>query len=393
MSIESNLPTMVEEMGDLPSTSLSSSSDEPLAISMGLTGRNGAMKDALLGAYGGNATTENAVDLGLQWLIRNQGRDGSWTLRGPYADGSTQANRLAATSMALIAFAGAGHTHRAGKYKEHVAKALKELLKWQDNDGSFSPDGRVPDQHMAYSHAQATIALCELYGMSRDYDLKKAAQLAVNYAQDWQDQEKGGWRYYPRTDSDLSVTGWYVMALISARMAGLSTDEQVLKKANKFLDTVAGDNGSVYYYIDYAIPSNVESITVDLPMTAEGLLCRMYLGWTPSDPKVRRGANYLSQHPVSIDVSDRNYYYWYYATQTMHHLGDPMWSNWNNIMRETLPDLQVKTGKETGSWPPQGDPHGSIGGRLYSTCLSIYCLEVYYRHLPLYNAKSHRTLN
>ena len=52
-------------------------------------------------------------------------------------------------------------------------------------------------------------------------------------------------------------------------------------------------------------------------------------------------------------------------------------------MKEALPSLQIQAGRERGSWPPQGDPHGAAGGRLYSTVLSILCLEAYYRHMPL----------
>jgi hypothetical protein len=56
-------------------------------------------------------------------------------------------------------------------------------------------------------------------------------------------------------------------------------------------------------------------------------------------------------------------------------------------MREILPNKQEKKGPEMGSWHPTGgkaDQWGYHGGRLYVTCLSIYILEVYYRHLPLY---------
>jgi hypothetical protein len=53
-------------------------------------------------------------------------------------------------------------------------------------------------------------------------------------------------------------------------------------------------------------------------------------------------------------------------------------------MRRVLPENQVKEGKERGSWDSRGDPYGYQGGRLYCTCLCIYMLEVYYRHLPLY---------
>jgi hypothetical protein len=65
----------------------------------------------------------------------------------------------------------------------------------------------------------------------------------------------------------------------------------------------------------------------------------------------------------------------------------PAWQKWNNVMRKLLPEKQETTGRERGSWDPQGDRWGSpsYGGRLYVTCLSIYILEVYYRHLPLYH--------
>jgi hypothetical protein len=53
-------------------------------------------------------------------------------------------------------------------------------------------------------------------------------------------------------------------------------------------------------------------------------------------------------------------------------------------MREEVPRNQVKTGPERGSWNPADDRWGNHGGRLFVTCLSIYMLEVYYRHLPLY---------
>jgi hypothetical protein len=53
------------------------------------------------------------------------------------------------------------------------------------------------------------------------------------------------------------------------------------------------------------------------------------------------------------------------------------------VLREKLPAEQVKDGVERGSWNPQGDDWASAG-RLYVTCLSVYMLEVYYRHLPIY---------
>ena len=62
----------------------------------------------------------------------------------------------------------------------------------------------------------------------------------------------------------------------------------------------------------------------------------------------------------------------------------PDWQKWNGVMRQLLPENQEKRGAERGSWDPAGDRWGSAGGRLYVTCLSLYVLEVYYRHLPIY---------
>ena len=39
-----------------------------------------------------------------------------------------------------------------------------------------------PHHHRLYAQAQATIAICELYGMTKDEKFKKPAQLALDYA-------------------------------------------------------------------------------------------------------------------------------------------------------------------------------------------------------------------
>src|SRR5829696_8969888 len=82
------------------------------SIGLALTGREAGAKKALLTAYGGDATTESAVIAGLEWLKKQQMKDGGWSLTGPYPDGSSVENRLSATAMALLAFQGYGSTHK-----------------------------------------------------------------------------------------------------------------------------------------------------------------------------------------------------------------------------------------------------------------------------------------
>ncbi|MEM8864044.1 MAG: prenyltransferase/squalene oxidase repeat-containing protein [Planctomycetota bacterium] len=345
------------------------------AIGVALSGREPGMRRVLLDAYGGTASTEAAVMAGLHWLARNQRSSGEWSLKGPYSHGSNVDNTEAATAMALLAFQGRGFTHRgdpAEEFTRVVQRGWKRLLQSQNDDGLFFQEG--PEHHRFYTHAQCTIALCELYGMTRDDELRDPAQLAIDYLVKTQ-ASRGGWRYSPGSGSDLSVTGWVVMALQSARMAGIEVPSITFDNVRAFLDAVAHDGGSQYAYMVREGPR--------LPMTAEGLLCRQYLGWRHDDPRLERGVSLLIDELPEWE-NGRNVYYWYYATQVCHHMEGDAWRQWNNVMRQVLPENQVKRGRERGSWNPRGDRHGNTAGRLYVTCLSIYSLEVYYRHLPIY---------
>ncbi len=354
----------------LNATSATSDIQAP-SIGMALSGREKGAKSALLAAYGGTATTEAAVRDGLLWLKKQQKPDGSWSLMGPYDGHAGVENVCSATSMALLAFQGHGDTHKEGEFKDVVKKGWDAMLKMQDADGNFVRDSAL-HQHL-YAQAQATIAVCEIYGMTKDEKFKAPAQKALDYALNAQAPE-GGWRYEPKIDSDVSVTGWFVMALQSGLMAGLEVPSPNLSKINEYLDRCQYEGGARYAYQ----PGRQETVV----MTAEGLLCRMYLGWKHDDERIKRGVEYLLVNPVNY--TDQNVYYWYYATQVLHHYEGPEWQRWNTIMRQEVPSHQVKSGAEKGSWSPSDDRWGTRAGRLYQTCLSIYMLEVYYRHMPLY---------
>ncbi len=346
----------------------------PTTIGLAFTGREPGMKEALLKSSGGTGKTENAVALGLRWLASKQQKNGLWSLSGPYEDGSRTENVEAATAMALLAFQGAGYTPDGRSdepYTRVVRRGWDALLARMEEDGRFFKD--VPSSHKLYTQAQCTIALCELYAMTGDEGYFDAAQKAVDYCVKIQSPQ-GGWRYEPGSDSDMSVTGWFVMALQSARMAGIEVPSPVFDRIQTFLDSVAREEGSRYAY------RVTDGAT--LPLTAEGLLCRQYLGWQRNDPRLNAGVEYLLANLP--DWNKRNVYYWYYATQVLHHMEGKPWRTWNEEMRKLLPEQQVTRGRERGSWHPGGDRWGSEGGRLYVTCLSIYILEVYYRHLPLY---------
>lgn len=345
------------------------------SIGLEFSGRDEGIKKTMLKAYGGTALTEEAVKEGLSWLARQQRTRGSWSMAGPYKNGSRAENEEAATAMALLAFQGAGYTPNGNKseaFSRVVARGWKSLLRSQREDGSFL--GNLTDpRHQLYTQALCTIALCELYGMTRDEEYREPAQRAVDYCVKHQSPE-GGWRYEPGIDADLSVTGWFAMALQSARMAGIEVPSPTYDAITKFLNSVQFEEGSLYAY--HVGDGATQAVT------AEGLLCRQYLGWKHDDKRLRGGVDYLLANLPQWDR--RNVYYWYYATQVCHHMEGADWQKWNGVMRQLLPENQEKRGAERGSWDPAGDRWGETAGRLYVTCLSLYTLEVYYRHMPVY---------
>lgn len=373
--LELNVPALSPSLSPAKATEELGANLAGMAVEHGLSGRSGSMKGALLAKFGGNATTEAAVKAGLKWLAYNQLADGGWSLQRPYNDGAANEDRTAATAMALNAFLGAGHTHQSGEYKEVVDRGLRFLLRRQDKEGFFAKG--EPSHNQMYSQAIATITVCEAYGLTSDSNLKVAATRAIKFAE-WSQGRQKGWRYEPREDSDLSVTGWYMMALMTGKMAGLEPSEKVIRSVSDYLDSVQHDYGARYAYQRPEPPS--------LSMTAEGLLCRQYLGWPASHPALQRAIE-LDLLPNAPSTKDEIYsvYYWYYATQVLHHVGGKAWDAWNEKMRVTLPALQRKKEPEIGSWDPKDDQFGASGGRLYTTCFCIYCLEVYYRHLSLYD--------
>ena len=59
------------------------------------------------------------------------------------------------------------------------------------------------------------------------------------------------------------------------------------------------------------------------------------------------------------------------------------WQKWNAAARDLLVETQHTDGPLEGTWDPR-DSYEQQGGRLYATSLRLLMLEVYYRHLPLF---------
>ena len=351
--------------------------------------------------HGGTPATERAVELGLEYFARYQSAAGHWSLDRPSEpNGNAAAGGLmnadtAATGLALLSFLGAGYTHQEGKYRDTVRRGLDWLRANQHSDGRlYSANTDRHESARMYGHGIASIAVCEAYGMTRDEELRLAAESAVSFILGAQHPARGGWRYIPGQESDTSVSGWQLMALKSARMAGLDVPAEAWEKVSHWLDTARSAEGSQYVYNPHASDNDAQRLgrLPSLAMTAEGLLMRFYLGWDGEHPAAISGADYLGENLPQLGRAERplrDTYYWYYATQVMFQMRGHRWQAWNERMRPILVEGQELEGPLAGSWDPWSplrDRWASAGGRHYVTALNLLTLEVYYRHLPLFRA-------
>lgn len=352
------------------------------------SGRRGAVKESLLRSEGGTPESERAVAAGLEWLSRHQFPDGRWRLdchemckgEGCRPEPAMETD-TAATGLALLPFLGAGHSpNQAGRYRAQVERGLEWLITHQKPNGDLHVGGEF--NSWLYSHAIGTMALCEAYGLTQAKNLREPAQRAVNFIAAAQNSSNGGWRYSPGMLGDTSVFGWQILALRSARLAGLVVPKDSITKAKRYLDLAAADKSRT----SYAYQPGMRATPV---MTAEALLTRQYLGWPRDFPALLKGVDLVFTH--LINSQERNIYYWYYATQLLHNMQGPAWKQWNTQVRDTLVAMQVTLpGCERGSWDPL-EPvpdRRARAGRHYLTCLSLLSLEVYYRYLPLYRQDS-----
>jgi len=327
---------------------------------------------------GATKESEAAVDLGLEWLAKVQLEDGHWedgvTVAGlaqaqaaQKGEGNPRVRRARArysvgyTSLATLAFLGAGHTHTGkGKYAKTVQKALDWLIKHQDPMGKFSIS-------RFYEQGLATMVLCEAYGMTKDKRLRVPAQKAVDCIA-LNMGPNGGYGYGGPGD-DTHVTSFQVMGLKSGKLAKLQVPKKTFDKLKAYYNGALGKDGTTGY------SANAGRGRPRATRTAVGLFCRMFLDCGSKTPKSELIAEVL--HEVGPQVS--NVFQTYNGTYAMFQMGGVYWKRWNEKFRDPVIKLQIKEGLEKGSWPKLS----AWGGELLSTSINIMSLEVYYRYLPV----------
>jgi Prenyltransferase and squalene oxidase repeat len=386
---------------------------------------------------------------GLRWLARHQNADGSWSTLGlrdhcsadqPCADPKQAWNHNydeGLTGMALLAYLGAGFSHESKQWlldpithqRWQVGEVVKKGLRWlkerQNTDGSFSRD-----RAFLYNEALATLALTEAYGLTQHPFWHESAQRGIEFLERAQrpnpsGQGLWGWRYASRQeieakypggsldetgkkelfDSDLSVTGWCVMALKSAQLSKLAVEPGALEGALAFTKWVSTPEGLAGYLDAKGAGAKVSGVDDQYTyhcgsMSALAMCVRAFTAHDPADGFLEPAAKRLvSDLPKQgKDGLETDYYYWYYGSLALHQFDGPdsprhsnrYWGPWNEAMVEVLKATQNHDPKSChdGGWLIP-DRWSHSGGPVYATAINVLTAEVYYRYANAFGGRRH----
>ncbi|MBN2712178.1 MAG: terpene cyclase/mutase family protein [Planctomycetes bacterium] len=310
----------------------------------------------------------------LNWLAAHQEPSGNWSCEKYGGAG----HDTSVTAMAVLAFLANGNGPGAGKFCKNVEKGVEWLLSQQDASGRVGPH--------RYEAAFGTMALAEAYGMSNNSwkkKLKDPAQRAIDYAVASQ-CTAGGWDYAPKSKrNDTSVTGWWVMAIKSAKVAGLHVEKGVFEKALAYMQAATTNEGSVSYAGDYAAVGNVKAGGGSIRMSAVSLTCQYFLGGNVNDPKF--GGALRKVAPQGMNADKLDFYLWYYQGLGLLHRGPRSgeWKNFAGNVKVAIYGTQINKGKyeeNRGSWNPDTDPYGAKWGRVGQTAIGALILSLPWRY-------------
>jgi hypothetical protein len=326
--------------------------------------------------YLGTPESEAAVNAGLAYLAAHQQADGHWSSGGYPSD-------TGITGLCLLSFLAAGHQPNRGRYGLAMSEAVDWLAKCVQRGGQYTPPGFInagqgSGQPM-YGHGFATLALCEIFGMTHRKDLKPKIEAAVRLIEDSQTDDPGnvraygGWRYQPmKGDADISVTVVQVLALRAARNAGTRVSQATIDRAIGYMRRCSNymSDGGFNYQIGQQLSGPARTGAGILSLTMAGL---------KDSPECQGGIRYLETHRLGSgnDWPYREHYYYtlYYITQAMYQIGGEHWRQWYPMIRDRL----LRERSADGSWSA-----GSEAGPEYATAMSVLVLQVPAGLLPIY---------
>ena len=345
------------------------------------------------------ARLDGSVARALTWLAGKQQRDGSFP---------TLAHRQpGVTSLALLAFAAHGHLPGTGPYGEQLSRAVDYVLSCQKPSGILAlaaPAGTTLSRNTphelgvaaSYNHAIGSLSLSELYtiqGAERAKKLQSVIEQSLEMSltmQNWPKQreiDRGGWRYVNRfqnIDSDLSLTGWELMFLRSAKNAGFDVSQEPIDEAVAYIRRCFTPRYSTFNYT--AVQDDQRSRGV----SGAGVLALAHAGYHNSEEALKTG-DWILQHNFDrynqIETftqtghyKDRYHYSVFNCCQAMYQLGGRHWELFFPRTATTLMNNQ----QNDGSWPRESNDNEREYGDCYTTALVVLALGAPNQLLPIF---------
>ena len=340
---------------------------------------------------------DTSVERGLEWLATQQKADGSFK--------SIETGQPAVTALCVMAFLAQGKTTSDREYGPVISKAIDFICAQQKRNGLLSaispnavpiPRGSVAQHEQLtpaiYNHAIGSLALAEAYGQCTGEQSKRVAGVvekalsATLEMQSWRKhrRDKGGWRYLCKPhpeDSDLSVTGWMVMFLRSARNAGFDVPTESVDKAVAYMESCFQKQTGTFCYVS-RYPKSVTRA-----MVGAGVLAMAHAGKHKSE-MAKKASDYILKcdftkfnHEPQCQVTwlnDRYNYGVFLCTQAMYQQGGEYWQQFYPPVVEAIVGAQ----DADGSWPPE--PRDKEFGNCYTTALCVLSLSVSDQLLPIF---------
>jgi hypothetical protein len=346
--------------------------------------------------------TDAAVNRALEWLAAQQQPDGSF----PTVD----MGQPGVTGLCLLAFMSQGHVPDEGPYGERLARATDYIALCQKENGLVTlvgPDGphisrdvpHVIGVTTAYNHGIGSLVLSEAYGMSDAGRSDKHRRVILRALattlemQRWpkdMPKDRGGWRYideYNRDDSDLSITGWYLMFLRSARNAGFEVPKQPIDEAVAYVRRCYAREYGVFEYV----AGNPGADDRSRAMAGAGILALAHAGFHGA-PEAQRSGDFILRHNFDQynavmsfghrrEAShDRYHYSLFNCCQGMYQLGGGYWHEFFPRTVETL----LANQQFDGSWPVDEHAFDAQFGNAYTTALVVMTLGAPNQLLPIF---------
>lgn len=306
---------------------------------------------------------EKSIRRGLDFIARGQNESGSFD--------SNQANAYAGIpALCGMAFLAAGDTPMSEPNGPVIMRIIDHLLEKARADGYMGvKNGKM------YSHCISTLFLSEVSGMvdtNRQAKINALLPKAVKIILSAQAIKKhgdhdGGWRYEPNSrDSDMSCSGWALMALRSARLNGAPVPQEAIDRAVKYVLAHHSTKTGTFGYQNSTSEAD--------KLTGAGLLCLELCG-KHGDPATLRAGHYLGRNFRNLERVNRQGYGLYYTAQGLFQLGGESWKNFSDWMYAYWLPRQA----DDGHWDLRDD-----GCPYYKTSLVILALTVPFRQLPIY---------